>query len=410
MHQWATLVGNEAYVPTNTNRVDRSALVEWFDSSRPEEQSVVPEQDASVLRIKKSSSRFQLEILRIALMDDLIGSIDSSYVGRAQKRKKAGGWWGKFRLSILGLAGLVVAICEGFDGISAILSLITAVPSAVIFVIGFAFSALSIAVFCAFDLVEVSKNMGVPLIKSGRLLDVFLEQAHQIKYLRQKIEKEYRTETNLDELRALLGMLQMLLKRYEAMDGPRKTYQTRLDHPALRTAKVITAAIAGFLFFGGGLSIGQTLSLAIAGLFVASISATAWPILATSIGVGLAAFSLYWFVERPGFENLVGRWFGLNKKSIKAFVNEEKVDRQKEKLKQLEMDISQKIAGIAVPQGLAQITVPAAVQVRRISTPPPPPSYSRSLRFLVSPTPAVAQTQTPLSSSVVPSVITQGFV
>ena len=72
----------------------------------------------------------------------------------------------------------------------------------------------------------------------------------------------------------------------------------------------------GLVFFSGGFFTGQSLALALLGLFCASISASFWPILLVSIAVGLAALSVYWFVERPELEKLVGRWFGRDPEKI----------------------------------------------------------------------------------------------
>lgn len=98
---------------------------------------------------------------------------------------------------------------------------------------------------------------------------------------------------------------------------------------------MITAAVAGIIFFSGGFFAGQTVALAIASLFVASIAATAWPIIVASIAVGLAALSVYWFVERPGIENLISRWKGLDKDKIDQLCEDKYVDRETAKIKSL---------------------------------------------------------------------------
>ena len=75
-----------------------------------------------------------------------------------------------------------------------------------------------------------------------------------------------------------------------------------------------------------------------------SIAATAWPILLSSVAVGLAAFSVYWFVERPGIENLIGRWRGLDKEKVDMLCKSKVVDRETEKLHNLINELNEKIS------------------------------------------------------------------
>ena len=113
-----------------------------------------------------------------------------------------------------------------------------------------------------------------------------------------------------------------------------------LNNPYLKAAKLVTASVAGVLFFGGGFFAGESLALAIAGLFVVPALVPLWLVFVASTTVGLSAFSIYWFVERPGLENLVGRWMALDKDKIDAFAGDDVVTKQKQDLHILEKKVA----------------------------------------------------------------------
>ncbi|AHE68274.1 hypothetical protein Loa_02744 [Legionella oakridgensis ATCC 33761 = DSM 21215] len=244
----------------------------------------------------------------------------------------------------MAFAGTALAVCEGFDGITSVLGLFSSVPVYAVFAAGIAFSILSVVVFYGFDLVEISKNLGVKLRHSPALLDVLLDQIQQIKELRKKIDARYATANNLEELQTMRDMLAMLAIRYQALDDARESYKKALHNPYLNALKTSMALTTGVLFFGGGFFAGQSLAMVtIATLFGASVTATFWPVVLVSVAIGLAAFSIYWFVERPGLENLVGRWFGLDKDKIDLLADEEIVQKQQEKLTMLDSKIAARL-------------------------------------------------------------------
>ena len=127
--------------------------------------------------------------------------------------------------------------------------------------------------------------------------------------------------------------------QYEALDEAREKINQLRENKFLSFAKYMAAAIAGLLFFSGGFFAGQTVALAIGSLFTLSAASLFWPVLVVSLVVGLAAFGVYWFVERPGIENLVSRWYGLEQEKIDAFSDEEIVATEKDWLSTLEEKI-----------------------------------------------------------------------
>ncbi len=57
---------------------------------------------------------------------------------------------------------------------------------------------------------------------------------------------------------------------------------------------------------------------------------TFWPVLVFSLIIGLAAFGVYWYVERPSIELFVSKKFGLDKEQIETFCEknlEDKIQR-----------------------------------------------------------------------------------
>jgi len=176
--------------------------------------------------------------------------------------------------------------------------------------------------------------------KTGQLLDVFLEQVEHIKKIRKIIAERFADVTDPAEREELRKMVAMLIFRYQELDVARRSYLEKLNNPLLQVARVITTGLTALIFFSGGFFAGQTLALTVAGLFLASAAATFWPIVIASSVVGLAALSLYWFIQRPGLEHLVSHWVGLDKANIDTFGDPAIVARQKGKLEALQRSVT----------------------------------------------------------------------
>lgn len=315
-----------------SNAGENAILLSWLSQNESQDEintlELVTWLSKSITLDKET--QFLLETLRAALLQDLFNSIPVS----SELSENVDLQSNEALFRFLTIAGTIVAICEGFDGIVSIIGLFPAVPQLFIFIAGIVFAALSVIVFCGFDLVAISKNLGVDIDKSHQLIDVFLEQVEQINKLREVIAICSLRE-GLEEQKILLQMSNMLTTRYSALDAARETYESDLNAPYLTTAKLITSAVAGVLFFGAGFFSGQSLALAVAGLFSSSVSAICWPIIIASSVVGLAAFSIYWFVERPGLESLVSRWHGMDEEKIHAFTDDNLIKGQRRGLAQL---------------------------------------------------------------------------
>ncbi|WP_133129935.1 hypothetical protein [Legionella yabuuchiae] len=300
--------------------VERSELIAWLKQKHPCDKS----------------TRFLFESFNASLLQDLRQSLQNETLTPQPKQP----WYRKAIFFALAAAGTLLAICEGFDGVASLLGLLPGVSPLVLIGAGIVFSVLSVAVFYGFDLAGISDNLGVKFKQTPKLLDVFLEQTLEIKRLRKYIDQHFhkvKTIKELDEMREMIGMLRL---RFEALKDAREEYKRSLNNPVINATKSFVGAITGVLFFSGGFFTGQSLGIAIAGLIGSSVGVTFPPILLVSVLAGLAAFSLYWYLERPGVENLVSGWFGLNKEKIETFSDESEVDKQLEKLDLLEEKLS----------------------------------------------------------------------
>lgn len=309
---------------TNSTKIDKKALLAWLKSTSKIESS--------------NKAFFLITSLRASLLKDLHKSLNP---GQVEEETQKGGMTAKTKYALLALAGTVYFGCEGFDGITAMLGAFSSIPTIALFVAGTLFSVLSMVVFYSFDLVEISKNLGIKSTDTKKLLDVLLDEVKQIEAIRMRLAKTAKkTKEELEEDRQLATIL---LQRYKDLEQIRKDLTSASNNPYLKAAKYITAGVAGILFFSGGFFAGQTVALAIAGLFVTGMAATAWPIVVAGIAVGLAALSVYWFVERPGIENLISRWRGLDKKKMDKLCKEDVVKKETEALEELIASIDYKI-------------------------------------------------------------------
>ncbi|WP_454784484.1 coiled-coil domain-containing protein [Legionella sp. WA2024007413] len=293
-------------------------------------------------KIKSNEEAFFLVTsLRANLLRELNKSLNS---GKREEDTTKTPMSAKAKYALLALAGITFFGCEGFDGITAFMGIFSSIPSLAIFATGLAFSIISMIVFCSFDLVEISKNLGVKSSETPQLIDAALDEFKQIKAMRARLIRLAKEETvTRDELDKYLKLAKILLQRHKELDEIRMDLTLASESMYLTAAKFLTAGVAGMIFFSGGFFAGQTVSLAIASLFVTTMSATAWPIVVAAVVVGLAALAVYWFVERPGIENLISRWKGLDKEKIDELCKIDLVDKEAGKLNDLIKDLDSQI-------------------------------------------------------------------
>lgn len=158
-----------------TTSADLAALISWLNKEQK-----YPKKSKK----KQQKIEFILVSLRTALLHDLFLSMKGDEI-KLPKEEEHNTPIDKIKFTVLTMAGILVAACQGFDGIVTMLSIFN-LSSSMILVAGFAFSFLSVIVFCGFDLVKVSKALGVKLSDAYKLLDAYLLQLQMIKSIRKK--------------------------------------------------------------------------------------------------------------------------------------------------------------------------------------------------------------------------------
>ncbi|MDI9818953.1 MULTISPECIES: hypothetical protein [unclassified Legionella] len=329
-----TLSGKSKDLISRLIEKDPTLIEDLQDSNQPRETLTYLQLHQWLTRQRPldKENTFLLEALEVALLKDLNRTLAARQQSSPQsKPAKPSRWGSKANFILLAIAGTVYFGCEGFDGITAMLGTIPSVPSIAVFVVGTVFALLSIIVFYSFDLVEISKNLGVKLSSTSQLLDVYLNKVKQIQEIRKQLSNP--TGKSKDVLEEEFLIASMLLAKHEALKEVREKLKSALDNKLLKAGKVLTAAIAGIIFFSGGFFAGETVALYVASCFFASVSATFWPVVVASVLVGIAAFSVYWFVERPRLQNLIGRWVNLDADKIDTLCNEELVIQEEKELR-----------------------------------------------------------------------------
>lgn len=294
------------------------------------DELVMPE---NVSKENEKKIEFLLVSLRAELLRDLL-----SFMGvndpKVRKLEDNSTWTDKLKFGLLTAAGVLVAGCQGFDSITTMMSLLT-LPSIVILLTGLVFSVFSIAFFCGFDLVRVSNGLGVRLGDVSKLLEYYLLQLETIKAIRRKIATYNLAELAEEDLQQLEIILSMLQERFNVLTQSSKQFEIALNSKKMQIAKTLASGVAGLLFFGGGFFAGQSVALFVCGLFMASVTPAFWPVIVFSAVVGLAALSIYWYVERAGLKKLISGWFGLDEDDVAKLCDEKLLAKEEKKLENL---------------------------------------------------------------------------
>lgn len=269
--------------------------------------------------------------LRAELLHDLCGVLEGNLIKPSKPEEKKS----KLKLILLTLAGILVAACEGFDSIVTIMGIFSVSP---LIILGFAlaFSFLAIMAYRSLDLIKLSSSLGVKFKDTHQLLDAYLQQFDEIKNIRKKIARYNLTKCSLEELKHYEHMITALRQPLERLAKTGAQFDAVLNSTQMKAIKLALSSVTAALFFGGSFCAGQTVAIFIFGFFMTAITPASLPVLLFSTLVGLAAFSLYWFVEFPGLKKLVTSWFGLDKDKIDKLCNQDSLNKEKQKLEQLQ--------------------------------------------------------------------------
>ncbi|KTD59151.1 hypothetical protein [Legionella shakespearei] len=283
-----------------------------------------------------------IEFLRASLHAELLTDLFASLKGKASAlnhTEEQSTLENKIKFVLLAGAGTLLAACEGFDSMATMLTVL-ALPAPVILGAGIFFSLLSLVVFYGFDLVQVSKNLGIKLMDAPKLLDIYLLQMNEIKAIRKKINSYNLAAMSLEELQQLEHIVSILEKRFQSVLRASKQFDAALNSNTMLIVKEVFSSAAGLLFFGSGFFAGQSVALYVLGLFITTVTPTFWPVILFSALVGVAAFSLYWYVQRVGVKQLISGWFGLDEEKITLLCDENKLEHNEEKLMSLKEKIT----------------------------------------------------------------------
>lgn len=268
------------------------------------------------LKTSDDLNRFLLESLKASVLHDLRHSLTDEKQEQIHPSSK-NSIFSRMMFWFLTVGGTFLAICEGYDGIVSLLPLVT-IPTWIGQLALGVFAALSVVAFYAFDLDQVSENLGVKLPETRGLLDVLLNQSQEINLIRKQIKK---SRGSLEELHYYSSVVDMLAKRQAELNAMQEVFNNRLDNRYLFAAKIVATAVTGLMYFSGGFFISQVPSVAFFALAGITLTATAWPVIAVSTLMGLAALGVYWYVQRPGVDNFITNLFGLDIKKIEALDN-----------------------------------------------------------------------------------------
>lgn len=220
-------------------------------------------------------------------------------------------YWG------LAIAGATFFACEGFDGITAILGLLSA-SAGVSLGVALFFSIFSVMVFCGFGLQQIKEHLDVKFKEVPGLIEEYVNQVDELEQILELMKKILTKKNKLDpaEAQHYQAMLAMLQTRNAYIESEKVVIDKARNSRGLNVAKFTMSAVTGILFFSSGFFTGQAVALYVAGLIGSTVAATFPPILAAAVFLGVVALLVYWYLERPGIENLVGRLFKLDDEKI----------------------------------------------------------------------------------------------
>lgn len=310
------------------------------------------------------SGRYLLESLYASLLTDLRKSMTQE---QADEPKEPAGWGSKVKFVLLLIAGTIFFGCEGYDGISGILSVFSMSPLVMV-LISFLFSGLSITVFYSFDLFELAQNLGIELKSAPKIIDCYLQQIEEIKAILKVIDDCYIRKSE-EELGFYLQILADLTMRFSELQETQNRVKKSLDRPALKIARAVGTFITGLLFFSNGFLAGQTVALSLAALIVSSATPAMWPVILASTIVALCALIIYWYIVHPEIDGLIGRWMGLDKEKIDRLCDTDDATQQEKKLLLLQDNITGQIQLLQHTQSLTEQVSNVCQRLSLISRP-----------------------------------------
>lgn len=330
LNRYAVLV-QKPCLSLTVNSIALSTLIEWLNLKNDECATALNKNQQQKLEFAQAA-------LHTSLLHDILATIAphtaNSLFQEQQKQSTAK----KVKLAVLAVAGLFFAACEGFDGITTTLG-VFASPSLWTLCAGLIFSLLSIVVFYVYNLTQLSNNLGVQLTDAPKLLDLYVQQMQHMKLLRKQINRMNLVTLTHDDSVHLASIVLLLQRELKELGAKSQQFARALKSKKMQVIKYIFTGVAGAIFFCGGFCAGQSVSVFLLSLLITNLAIPLWPVVVFSVLVGLAALSLYWYVERPEIDQLVSAWFGLDQHKIAKLCDPDKLQREADELDNLKVKI-----------------------------------------------------------------------
>ena len=281
------------------------------------------------------------DFLNESIIASLLIDLHQSLSGTIQKTtEKANVPWYKQALFywLIG-AGSFLAITEGIDGMASMLSLLPSFSPIWLVIGGGLFSVLSLSVFYGFDMISISENLGIESNKTPDLLDQYILQIEKM----EQITNYWLLHAHeIDEQSLLVeidGIRDAFEERLTSLRQAGSNYESALQNMGLYCFKKVFSTLTALFYFSGGFFGGQSLAMTLLSLGGVTATALSPPVLLTSVFLGVAAMSIFWFFERPGVENLVGQWVGLDQDKIEQLSSETTINHIESQLNLLKAKI-----------------------------------------------------------------------
>lgn len=217
------------------------------------------------------------------------------------------------------LAGVILFACEGFDGIVAVLAVITQHPVAMI-IVGIIAAAVTVAVNLQYHHAQTTS-------------EYLLAQWTTLNELITLVESEM-THPSADILLEYKD-LAACLRACEARITQERNVILQHHHSLMiQLTKYTVSSLIGLLVFCAGFFLGQGVGVLFAGLFSVSAAAVAWPFALVGAIVGVAAIALYLSGQVYDIHRLVARWFGYDEMALEQLstINTESLDHFEQRI------------------------------------------------------------------------------
>jgi hypothetical protein len=219
---------------------------------------------------------------------------------KATKQSKNSSSKKRWLYILLTIGGGLFAACEGFDGITSMLNLLS-LPAYLVVTAGILFAILAVFIFIAFEKKIIANQLQIEEERGNSSPEIDLDAAQKIKYLK-KCNLSNREKSTINNA-------------ITKINNNKKKYDELLKSNKIRALQTIFSFLVGFLYFNLGFFTGEAVISSLATIFSFTMPAAA--LLCGSVFVGLLCLGTFLFVERPAVEAYITKLCGLDAEVIK---------------------------------------------------------------------------------------------